>query len=63
MRGEKNPTVIFTKKHEPEELNFQCKYHRGCRMVRMYDGSLRCQICGNNEVAIRTVDTVEQNKS
>jgi len=58
MRQNKEPTVLFTKKYEEPELYFHCKYHPGCRMVRMATG-LRCQICGGNEVAVKTVDTVE----
>jgi hypothetical protein len=56
MRHDKIPTVIFTKKEEPQEMVYHCKYHPGCRMVRMSTG-LRCQICGNNEIATRTTFT------
>ena len=55
MRRDKIPTVIFTKKYEEPELFLHCKYHSGCRMVRLDDGSLRCQICGSPEIAIRTI--------
>ena len=57
MRQNKIPTVIFTKKEEPQEMVYHCKYHFGCRMVRLDDGSIRCQICGSPEIAVRTVMT------
>ena len=58
MRQNKEPIVLFTKKVEEREQRSHCKFHPGCRMVRMATG-LRCQICGSNEVAVRIVDTVE----
>ena len=57
MRQNKEPTVIFTKKYEQEELFLHCKFHRASRMYRMSDGSNRCQICGGVDVATRTVYT------
>ena len=55
MRRDKEPTIMFTKKYEEPEQQWHCKYHAGCRSVRLPDGSLRCQICGSPEVAIRTI--------
>jgi hypothetical protein len=54
MRRDKIPTVMFTKKYEEPEQQYHCKYHPGCRMVRIATG-LHCQICGGVEVAIRTI--------
>ena len=55
MRHDKIPTVMFPKKYEDPVMQYHCKYHPGCRSVRLHDGSLRCQICGSPEVAIRTI--------
>jgi hypothetical protein len=55
MRHDKIPTVIFTKKEEAQEMVYHCKYHPGCRSVRLPDGSLRCQICGSPEIRVRTI--------
>ena len=57
MRQNKEPTVIFSKKYEEPEQWYHCKYHPGCLMYRMSDGSLRCQICGGVEIATMTVFT------
>jgi len=59
MRQNKEPTVIFTKKEEPQEMVYHCKYHFGSRMHYMSDGTLRCQICGSPVIATKTVMTVE----
>jgi hypothetical protein len=56
MRHNKTPTVIFTKKYEEPEQRYHCKYHPGCRSIRMSTG-LRCQICGSPEIATRKVMT------
>jgi hypothetical protein len=59
LRQNKEPTIIFSKKIEEPELYYHCKYHPGCRKVRVSDG-LRCQICGGVEVATMIKMTIEQ---
>lgn len=56
MRQNKPFSVItYTKDKEPEQ-QYHCKYHTGCRMVRIATG-LHCQICGGTEIATKTVFT------
>ena len=63
MRHNKEFTIITREKIEDPVIQYHCKYHTGCRSLRLSDGSLRCQICGSPEVAIRTIILNDPSKS